>query len=191
MSRFTARPSRRDQLQRERAALIAEAGEIDAGFQRTALRMATIRAELTRLRELLWPAGDGRGWRGFRRPRVGGPAPVGRPAPPALPLRGRALRGAALAVLVRARRPLALPDIHRALHVGGYAVAGSTPVKALADALGYEHDRGRAHRISRGIYELGELTPARRRRLLERGHHFGHEVARLGGVEPHAHARSA
>jgi hypothetical protein len=191
MRRFTARASRREQLHQARAALIAEAGEIDAGYQRMALRMATIRTELARLREQLWPADAGRGWRGFRRARVGGPAPVGRPAPPALELRGRTLRHAALAVLLRARRPLTLPEIHRALHVGGYAIAGSTPVKTLADALGYEHSRGRARRVRRGVYELGELTPARRRRVLQRGDDLSHDVARLGGVEGYLHARSA
>ncbi len=96
-----------------------------------------------------------------------------------------------MAVLARARRPLSLPEIHRALHVGGYAIAGRTPVKTLADALGYEHDRGRARRVRRGVYELAELTPARRRRVLQRGDHLGHQVARLGGVESHPHARSA
>jgi hypothetical protein len=129
--------------------------------------MATIRSELARVRNALWPASNGRAWRGFRRPRVGGPAPVGRPALPARELRGRALRYAALATLVRARRPLTLPEIHRALHVGGYAIAGATPVKTLADALAYEHHHGRARRVRRGTYELGDLTPARRRRARE------------------------
>ncbi len=167
MRPFRLRPSRREQLQQIRAALIEEAREIDAAFQVMGQRMATIRSELARLRETLWPASNGRGWRGFRRPRIGGPAPVGRPAPPALQLRGRALRHAAIATLVRARKPLTLPEIHRALHVGGYAIAGRTPVKTLADALGYEHDRGYARRVRRGLYEVGELTPARRRRLRE------------------------
>ena len=38
----------------------------------------------------------------------------------------------------------------------------------LADALGYEHRRGRAHRIERGVYGVGELTPARRRATASR-----------------------
>jgi hypothetical protein len=157
----------RAQLKLLRRQLIDEAGSIDRDFQRLARRMAVVRAQLRELRDRLWPAGSGRGFRGVRRPRIGGPEPVGRPAPPARALRGRELRYASLGALVRAGRPLSLPEVHRALHVSGYAVAGATPVKRLADALGYEHDIGRARRVRRGVYEIGELTPARRRRVTE------------------------
>src|SRR5204863_9865085 len=39
------------------------------------------------------------------------------------------------------------------------------PVKRLADALGYEVQLGRAYRVERGVYKLGTLTPAQRRRI--------------------------
>lgn len=155
----------RTELKLLRRRLIDEAGSIDREYQRLALRMADIRQQLRELRDRIWPADTGRGFRGVRRPRIGGPDPIGRPAPPGRALRGRELRYAALGALVRAGRPLSLPEIHRALHVSGHAVAGATPVKRLADALGYEHDIGRARRVRRGVYELGELTPARRRTI--------------------------
>jgi hypothetical protein len=153
----------RQQLVERRAHLIDEAEALDADHGRSARRMAHLRQELGRLRTVLWPARDGRGWRGFRRPRVGGPLPVGPVAPDALPIRGRSLRYAAVGVLVRAAEPLALPDIHRRLHLAGYRIDGAHHVKQLADALGYEHRCGRARRTRRGVYAVGELTPARRR----------------------------
>jgi len=61
------RPSRRENWISQRATLITEAEHIDAQYQQLAQRMATIRAELTRLRDAIWPALRGRGWRGFRR----------------------------------------------------------------------------------------------------------------------------
>ena len=158
----------RQRLVARRAHLIAEVEALDAEHGRSARRMTHLRRELGRLRSLLWPNGEGRGWRGFRRPRVGGPAPVGPTAPDALPVRGRSLRYAAVGVLVRAGEPLTLPDIHRRLHLSGYRIDGEHQVKQLADALGYEHRRGRAHRIERGVYGVGELTPARRRATASR-----------------------
>ncbi|HEY7136153.1 MAG TPA: hypothetical protein VIB48_13900 [Acidimicrobiia bacterium] len=192
------RPSRRDEMIARRTVLITEAEHIDTQYQQLAQRMTIIRGELTRLRDAIWPALLGRGWRGFRRPRIGGPEPVGRAASPAYPLRGRELRFAALGVLVRAGRPLTLPEIHRALHVAGYEVAGQRPVKDLADALGYEHDHGRARRVRRGVYEVGELTPYRRRRVfemqreqLQRRDDSGHGVARFGGIQRNGDAGRA
>jgi hypothetical protein len=61
---------------------------------------------------------------------------------------------------------MALPEIHRALHLTGFRIAGDHAVKQLADALGYEHDHARARRVVRGVYAIGELSPARRRRAL-------------------------
>jgi hypothetical protein len=141
----------RQRLVARRAHLIAEMEALDAAHGSSAARMAQLRRELGRLRSLLWPNRETRGWRGFRRPRVGGPAPVGPGAPDALPIRGRSLRYAAVGVLIRAGTPLALPDIHRRLHLAGYRIDGEHQVKQLADALGYEHRRGRARRIERGV----------------------------------------
>ena len=77
------------------------------------------------------------------------------------------MRYAALGVLIRAGRPLGLPEIHAALHLAGYRLTGARPVQQLADALGYEHDNGRARRVMRGVYAPGELSPSRRRHSLE------------------------
>jgi hypothetical protein len=65
--------------------------------------------------------------------------------------------------ILSALGPQALPDLHAMLHRAGFAVANDLPVKALADALGYEADGGRARRVSRGVYALmpGTRLPAR------------------------------
>ena len=165
-TRRRQRRAPREERLRRRAELIAEAGRIDAAEQESAARMAAIRTELGELREQLWPGDRGRAYRSFRRPRVGGPEPVGPPAPNAVPLWGRHLRYAALAVIVRADRPLTLPEIHRGLHLTGFRIVARNEVKRLADALGYEHRRGRARRVERGKYAIGALSPARRRRVL-------------------------
>lgn len=94
------------------------------------------------------------------------PPPVPPPAPNAIPVSGRHLRYAALAVLIRAGTPLTLTEIHRGLHLNGFVIASNNRVKALADALGYEHRQGRARRTARGVYAVGELSPWRRRQAL-------------------------
>lgn len=66
---------------------------------------------------------------------------------------GRRLRAVCLALLDRFGR-LSLTDLHVQLHRHGYAVANRRAVQALADAMGYEHDRGTAARVGRGVYEL-------------------------------------
>jgi hypothetical protein len=131
--------------------------------------MAEVRRELQGLRSMLWPAEPGRAYRNARRPRVGGPPPIPPPARNAVPVHGADLRYAALGVLVRAGTPLPLPEIHRALHLTGFRIAGRHAVKQLADALRYEHEHGRARRTARGTYAIGELSPARRRRALATG----------------------
>ena len=53
-----------------------------------------------------------------------------------------------------------VPQIHRR----GAVIDSTLPVKALADALGYETRQGRACRTGRGIYQLvPSPTPARGR----------------------------
>lgn len=159
----------RQALLDRRAELIAATVDVDAREQRLARQMAAFRTELRTLREALWPAEPGRAFRNVRRPRVGGPAPIPPAVPNAIPVRGADLRFAALGVLVRAGTPMTLPEIHRALHLTGFRIAGPRSVKQLGDALGYEHSRGRAHRTARGTYVIGELSPARRRRALGLG----------------------
>ena len=157
---------------RDRAALLARQDQlaeastaIDAEQQRLAVEFARLRRELTEVRELLWPSEPGHAFHRSRRPGVAGPVPV----PPAVvdadPLWGRALRDAALRVLLRAGAPLTLAELHRALHLAGHVLLASDPVKQLGDALGYEERRGVVRRVRRATYEIGALTPYRRRVL--------------------------
>ncbi len=67
-------------------------------------------------------------------------------------LSGRRLRSVCLAFLDR-MGAMSLKELHAHLHRYGFAVGNVLPVKALADALGYEADHGRAGRVSRGVYE--------------------------------------
>lgn len=159
----------RQALVDRRTELIAAAVEVDAHEQRLARQMAAFRTELRALREMLWPAAPGHAFRNVRRPRIGGPAPIPPPVTNAMPVRGADLRFAALGVLVRGTGPMTLPEIHRALHLTGFRIAGDQVVKRLGDALRYEHEHGRARRVARGTYAIGELSPARRRRALELG----------------------
>jgi hypothetical protein len=135
---------------RDRPALLARQQEladaakaIDTEQQRLAVEFARVQRELADLHELLWPSDDGRAFAKSRRPGMPGPAPVPPPIADATPLRGRALRDAALRVLLRAEGPLTLTEIHRALHLSG----------------------GVVRRVRRGTYVLGSLTPYRRRAI--------------------------
>jgi hypothetical protein len=80
-------------------------------------------------------------------------------------LSGRALRDAALRVLLRGDGALRLVEIHRALHLAGYELLADDPAKQLGDALGYEARRGTVRRVARGAYEIRTLSPYRRRAL--------------------------
>ena len=107
---------------------------------------------------------------GFRHTRVNGPPPIPPVARNAHPVRGRELRVAALAVLAQQRRPMTLTEIHRELHLQGYAIESRTPVQRLADALGYEARIGRAVRVDRGLYRIGILNPGDRRKIEKAAH---------------------
>ena len=74
-------------------------------------------------------------------------------------LRGRALRDAALAVLM-ARHPyvVSVAELLIALDDRGCEVIGHAPPKILADALRHEVKRGRAERVGRGLYVLGTVS---------------------------------
>jgi hypothetical protein len=155
----------RRQLLTRQEELADAAMAVDAEQQRLAVEFARLRVELESIREQLWPSSDGHAYAKTQRPRVGGPTPVPPAAVDAMPLRGRALRDAALRTLLRADGPLTLAEIHRALHLGGHVLLAADPVKQLGDALGYEERRGVVRRIARGTYALGTLTPYRRRVL--------------------------
>ncbi|MGD9754225.1 MAG: hypothetical protein AB7W59_24800 [Acidimicrobiia bacterium] len=91
------------------------------------------------------------------------PGPDGGVQLPALPddpryLWGRRLRSTCRAILSRIGRAT-LVDLHVTLHRLGFGVASLTPVKALADALGYDADAGHVNRVRRGTYELPPGAP--------------------------------
>jgi hypothetical protein len=150
----------------ECAALLARATELDAAQQALAVELAEVRTQLAELRVVMWPRVDPKDIvHGFRRTVRGGPAPIPPEAPNAQPASGKKLRSAVLAVLFRAARPMTLVEIHREMHLSGRAIASRHPVQRLADCLGYEHTKGRARRVERGVYRIGVLNPAERRRV--------------------------
>ena len=150
----------------ECAALLDRATELDNAQQALAAELANVRTKLAELRVVMWPRVDPRDIvHGFRRTHRGGPPPVPPVAPNAQPVRGRQLRTTALAVLARNARPMTLVEIHRELHLNGYAIASRQPVKQLADSLRYENNKGRARRVDRGVYALDQLNPGERRRI--------------------------
>jgi hypothetical protein len=164
-------PDARAALERERRALLHQASDIDRQQRVLAEAMGDIRSKLASNRVIMWPRVEPRDIvHDFRRKMRGGPPPIPPPARNAHWVRGRALRFAALAMLARSNnRPMSPPEIHRELHLAGYGIASRTPVKRLADALGYETSQGRAIRTDRGWYRLGQLSSADRRRAEQHG----------------------
>jgi hypothetical protein len=154
---------------RECQALLARATELDAAQQALAVELAEVRTQLAELRVVLWPRVDPKDIvHGFRRTLRGGPPPIPPEAPNALAVRGPQLRSAVLRILFRSQRPMTLVEIHREMHLNGYAIASRSPVQRLADCLGYEDTKGRARRVDRGVYRIGLLNPAERRRIQSR-----------------------
>ena len=138
----------------ERDQLLASLEAMDRAADQAARARVEVVARLVGLREQLWPELVGC--------RARRPPPHDQPGLPPIPagatfVSGRALR-AACWVIVHRRGPIALPDLHAALHHAGYALASPRPVQALADAMGYEVSKGRALRVARGIY--GPAGPA-------------------------------
>src|SRR5262249_29737674 len=128
--------------------------------------LASVGTKLAELGVVMWPRVEPNDIvHGFRVTHRGGPPPIPPEAPNAHPLWGRHLRSGCLAVLARHQRPMTLVEIHRELHLNGYAIASRHPVKRLADALGYETINGRARRVRRGVYDPGHLNPGERRRI--------------------------
>lgn len=139
---------RRRRLHIERDDLLVRLEALDRQVDGHARDRVELVQRLVGLRDTLWPPMPG--WR-TRRPPV-----HDQPALPPIPagaqwLSGRPLRVACLALLHR-RGAMALPDLHAGLHHAGYAVASPRPVQALADAMGYEVEEGRAVRVRRGVY---------------------------------------
>ena len=117
----------------------SRATQLDNAQRALACELAHVRTQLAELRVVMWPRVDPKDIvHGFRVTHRGGPPPVPPVAPNAQPLCGKHLRSTALAVLARNGRPMTLVEIHRELHLNGYAIASRQPVKRLADSLGYE-----------------------------------------------------
>lgn len=153
-------------LSAECSALLETASELDNAQRALSCELAHVRTQLAELRLVMWPRIDPKDLvHGFRRTHRGGPPPIPPVAPDARPLRGRHLRSTALAVLARNDRPMTLVELHRELHLNGYAIASRDPVKRLSDALNYETVKGRARRVDRGIYRLAVLNSGERRRI--------------------------
>ncbi len=137
-------------LQVRRDELLGSLSAIEDSIDRlTGARLDAL-TEADELRDRLWPIDADH--KGRRPPSVGRP-----PLPPmradARPLAGRCLRSTCLEIL-RAHGELALPDLHARLHHYGHAIDSATPAKALADAMAYEVELGRAVRLRWGVYDL-------------------------------------
>jgi len=104
------------------------------------------------------------------------PHPESRHSGPGVPgaehrgLRGRPLRRAAVAVLLRTGRPCSPAEVLTAIESWGYTVASTRPGKAVADALAYEADRGWLQRVERGRYRVGRISRASRYRIFNDFH---------------------
>jgi len=169
-------PTRYRRLPRGREEFALFLAEMDVLFERAvaldrqqralSVQLADVRTALAEMRVTMWPSVDPKDIvHGIRVTRRRGPPPIPPVAPNAQPLTGTQLRSTVLAILLGERRPMTLVEVHREVHLRGYVIASREPVKRLADALRYETILGRAHRVDRGIYTLGELSPGTRRRL--------------------------
>lgn len=148
------RQSRLDPAHRRRLAescerLQGELARADTLLAEVGARRHQLARELAAVRDQLWPR-DAR--RYGRRPGPDGSAQLPPLPATATKLWGRRLRAVCLAIL-RATGSTTLRELHALLHHRGYDVDSAQPVKALADALGYETDQGRARRLRRGVYE--------------------------------------
>src|SRR5256714_5497045 len=83
-------------------------------------------------------------------------------------LQGRARRGADIATLILACAPLTVGEIIAGIEGRGRRIVARYPRQAVADALGYEHERGRAVRVRRGSYRACRLPKTTRWRIVSR-----------------------
>ena len=141
---------RRVQLHVRRDDALQQLAGVDAQLDRLSAERVALLEELEAVRDTLWPVMPH--WKGRRPPALDRP-----PLPPATPgataSRAGDLRVLCLVLLGR-NGPLALPDLHALVHRYGWVISGHHPVKALADAMGYEVRKGRAVRVARGVYDL-------------------------------------
>lgn len=147
---------KRRRLEAVRHELDAKLSELDNQLKALADQRRHLANQRRTVHRTLWPNLAKRGRRA---------APDGSEALPPVPhdvvwLFGRRLRSACIAILARLG-PLPLVELHGHLHRLGFGIAHSHPVKALADALGYEAEQGRAARVARGTYALAPGTVLR------------------------------
>jgi hypothetical protein len=145
-------------LDKQRQVVVDTLDALDAEAVDWVARRRKVLSEALDIHEQLWPRLPG-GW--ARRP----PRPDQAPLPPtehdAFPLRGVELRAVCLRLLIE-HGLLALRELHVLLHLYGFIIGTSTPVKSLADALGYETRAGRADRVERGWYRArADRVPGR------------------------------
>ena len=112
--------------------------------------------EALAVHELLWPPVPA-GW--ARRPPRPDQAPLPPVAADARVLAGVWLRRVSLSLL-QLHGELALRDLHILLILYGFTVGGSRPVKALADALGFETGAGPSHPSATGGLRPAVARPA-------------------------------
>jgi len=148
---------KRRRLESARAELEQRITELEAQIHALAAERLELVEQRRAIHRRLWLNLAKRGRRGL---------PDGRHSlPPLLPgatmLWGRRLRAACRTVLAR-RGPLPLVELHAELHRLGYGIEHHHPVKALADALGYETREGRTQRVERGTYRLVANATQRR-----------------------------
>lgn len=140
---------RAQELERYESTL-ASLRRVDAQLAALSMQRHRMFEELRAQHRRLWTVLVRRG----RKPLLGGEEALPPVRHDARQLWGRRLRSMCLAILRVHRAPLRLVDLHAELHRRGFVVASDQPVKALADALGYERLEGRVRRVERGVYEL-------------------------------------
>ncbi len=141
---------RRQQALERYESTLAGLRRIDAELETLSVQRRRMHEELRAQHRQLWAVLVRRG----RKPLPDGDEALPPVRHDARQLWGRRLRSVCLAILRVHRSPLRLVDLHADLHRRGFAVASDQPVKALADALGYERLEGRVRRVERGVYEL-------------------------------------
>jgi hypothetical protein len=139
---------RRRTLQIQRDALLAELEALDTEAAGLAARRAEIVGSLADAREMLYPPVS---WAHLRIPRIHDQPRVPTPPDDAIAIAGADLRELCCA-LIAANGAATLAELHRRIHLAGYAVASPRPVQRLADAVAYEARAGRLVRVSRGVY---------------------------------------
>lgn len=150
-SRGTLHGIKRARAMAEAAKLSQALAEAEQALSAAAAHYREARRRLGEVQEQLRPKLGRRA----RQPAPDGSEQLPEVATDATDLWGRRLRSVALTLLRRSGR-LTLIQLHALLHRHGYVINADSHVKILADAMGYEVDRGRARRVERGVYEAAD-----------------------------------